>query len=192
MRKTVMLVLAALLSGGAAVAQEPPPGGPLPGGPDSARLEQLRAEVERRFADRARLELGLDDAQMARLRATNEKFMTQRRDLMLRQRDLRMALHLQMRPGVAANSDSVARLNETLRQNRARLFALEDEQEREMAGYLSPIQIAQYRELRERLMQRVNELRRDRPGGAVRPGGPGVRRPQGQGPRPGGQQRPPR
>ncbi len=152
----------ALLVGTAAVAQDVPPP------PDPARAEQLREAIERRFAEHVRTELGLNDEQMGRLHATNRKFAGERRTVMLRQRELRMALQQQMRPGVAADPDSVGRLNEALRENRSRLFELEQTQERDMAEYLSPVQVAQYRMLRERLLQRVEDLRRNRAG--VRPG----------------------
>ena len=95
--------------------------------------------------------------------------MRQRTELMMRQRALRMALEQQMRPGVAADADSVGRLNEALRDNRGRIFALEQEEDAKLSEFLNPVQVAQYRQLRERLAQRVNELRRRAgpgPGGA--------------------------
>lgn len=165
------LTALALLLPATALAQEPPPR------PDSARAERLRLQIEQRFSGYVRSELGLDDAQMIRLHETNERFFAERRTLALRQRDLRRALQLQMRPGVAADPDSVARLNQALRENRARLFELEQAQEREMAEYLTPVQVAQYRMLRERFLERVNQLRR----GGGPPGTPG--RPQRQRPR---------
>lgn len=158
----------ALLVGTVAQAQD------VPQQPDPARAEQLREEIERRFAEHVRTELGLNEDQMTRLHATNRKFAGERREVMLRQRDLRLALQQQMRPGVAADPDSVRRLNEALRGNRSRLFELEQTQERDMAGYLSPVQVAQYRMLRERLLQRVEDVRRNRagmrPGAGQRPG----------------------
>lgn len=141
-------------------------------GPDTVRAERLRRQIEQRFSTYVRSELGLSDEQMTQLHATNQKYFAQRRALALRQRDLRRALQQQMRPGMAADPDSVGRLNESLRENRARLFELEQSQEREMSGYLTPVQVARYRMLRERFMERVNQLRRRGVGG---PGGPGMR-----------------
>ena len=100
-------------------------------GADSARAERLRQQIEQRFSGYVRAELGLNDEQMARLHVTNGKYFTQRRELALHQRELRRALQQQMRPGIAADPDSVARLNQALRENRARLFELEQSQERE-------------------------------------------------------------
>ncbi len=151
---------------------------------DTARAERLRRQIEQRFSTYVRSELDLSEEQMSQLHATNEKYFAQRRDLALRQRDLRRALQLQMRPGVAANADSVGQLNEALRENRARLFELEQAQEQEMSAYLTPVQMARYRMLRERFMERVNQLRRRGTGGPGAPGGPGMRGqrpPDGQG-----------
>jgi len=142
---------------------------------DTVRAERLRRQIEQRFSTYVRTELDLSDEQMSQLHATNEKYFTQRRDLALRQRDLRRALQQQMRPGVAADPDSVGQLNAALRQNRARLFELEQAQEQEMSAYLTPVQMARYRMLRERFMERVNQLRRRGAGGPAGPGAPGMR-----------------
>jgi hypothetical protein len=117
---------------------------------------------------------------MEQLRAHQGTFMRQRRELLLRQRDLRMALQQQMRPGVAADADSVGRLNDALRQNRGRIFALEQDEEAKLSEFLTPVQVAQYRQLRERFVERVNELRRRGGSGSAggRQGQPGRQRPR--------------
>jgi hypothetical protein len=154
MRHALVWLIAACLMAPGGAAQEPPR--PL----DSARVDALRREVERRFGERVRMELALSDRQMEQLRDHQGTFMRQRRELLLRQRDLRMALQQQMRPGVAADADSVGRLNDALRENRGRIFALEQDEEARLSEFLTPVQVAQYRQLRERFLERVNELRR--------------------------------
>lgn len=149
-------LLAWCLLAPAGAAQDPP----RP--PDSARVEALRREVERRFGERVRMDLALSDRQMGQLRAHQETFGSQRRELLRRQRDLRWALQQQMRPGVAADADSVRRLNDALRENRGRIFALEQDEEAKLSAFLTPVQAARYRQLRERFVERVNELRRRR------------------------------
>lgn len=132
--------------------------------PDSARASQLRAEVERRFAARVQRQLELTNDQASKLRATQQRFAPRRRALWERQRSLREALASQMRPGIAAEPDSVVKLMDQLRVGRTQLLALEEEEDRDMAGYLSPVQRAQFQLLRERFLRRVQELRRDRTG----------------------------
>src|SRR2546425_3267081 len=67
-----------------------------------------------------------------------------------------------MRPGVAANADSVRRLMDGMRAGREQMLKIERDEDREMGGYLNPVQRARYQQLRERFMQRVNEMRAER------------------------------
>lgn len=164
-----LLLVVALVVAPAVAAQEPP---------DSGRAEELRAEIERRFAERVRGELGLSDDQATRLRATQETFGERRRALMRRQFERRRALQEQMRPGVAANPDSVKRLLDGINEGRAEMLKLEQEEDREMTGYLSPVQRAQFQMMRQRFLQRVEQLRERR---GMRPG---MGRPRPEGRRP--------
>jgi len=156
--------------------------------PDSARAEQLRSEIERRFGERVRAELALTDDQATRLKATQERFGERRRALMRQQMERRRALQGQMRPGVEANADSVRKLMDAMHAGRQELLRVEQDEDKEMAGYLTPVQRAQFQMMRQRFVERIQEVRRERAG--MRGQG-GAGRPEGQRPRQGGQ-RPPR
>ena len=169
MKRILWVVVAALAP--ALAAQNPPDTS------EQAQAEQLRAEIQRRFNERVRSELKLTDEQTAKLRATQDRFGAQRRDIFERQRGIHEALQDQLQPGVAANSDSVRRLMDAREQNRQSLAKLEQDEDREMAGYLTPVQRARFQIMRQRLMERVAELRRQR--ARERMMGPGPRRPQG-------------
>src|SRR5207249_10643826 len=88
------------------------------------------------------------------------------------QADHRQALDRQMQPGIAANADSVQFHLQALQRNEERRVRLQQDEDREMAGYLTPVQRAQYQMLRDRLTYRLNELRRQRQGGGM--GAPGM------------------
>jgi Spy/CpxP family protein refolding chaperone len=176
----VTLALASTLS-----AQEPV----TPARPDTAEAERLRAQIEERFSQRVQEELRLTPDQAAKLRASQEKFGGQRRTLMRQQIERRRALDDQMQPGVAANADSVKRLMEANQNGRAQMLKLEQDEDREMATYLTPVQRARYQQMREGLMRRVMEMRAQRRGGGGRMGpgmgqGGGGRRPGAAGARP--------
>ena len=141
---------------------------------DSARRAQLEERIEQRVEEWLRRDLDLTDEQVVKLRATHQKFGPRRREVVQRQRDLRVALGDQMRPGIAADPDSVRRLNDALVENRARIFQLEQDQAREMEAYLSPVQVARYWMIRERVRERVGDVRRN--WGRDR-SGPGARSP---------------
>lgn len=160
------LALSLVLAPGLA-AQEP-----TPARPDTAEAERLRARIEERFSQHVQQELRLTPDQAAKLRASQERFGTQRRALMRQQLERRRGLEDQMQPGVAANADSVKRLMDGMQAGRATMLKIEQDEDREMAGYLTPVQRARYQRMREMLMRRVNEMREQRRG-QMGPGGPG-------------------
>ena len=129
---------------------------------DSGRTEQLRHRVEGRFAERVREQLQLSDDQMNRLRGTARTYGARRRELAGREREIRTALAEQLRPGVAADQDSVSRLTDALVEIRdEQVHTLQDEN-REMAEYLTPVQRSQLFVMRERLIRRAREIRQER------------------------------
>jgi hypothetical protein len=168
-------ILFALLAGLSmpAVAQEPLDE------QDTTGAELLRQEIERRFADRVRQNLGLNDDQMTKLRATNERYGPRRRQLIREWLGYELALRRQMRPGVAANSDSVRIYMDGQQRVRAAQLALDQDVDKEMASYLTPVQRAQYHMMWRNFLQRVNELRQGRQN---RLGGQRPFRPRGQRP----------
>jgi hypothetical protein len=131
--------------------------------PARPRLEELRRRVRERFAQRIQQDLRLSPDQVQRLRATVGTYAGRRRDLQVRQRDLRQALGGELRPGVAPSPDSVARLTDKLLDVRVRYAESFREEQRELARYLDPVQRAKLMLLRERLTNRAREFRRRRP-----------------------------
>ena len=99
-------------------------------------------------------DLGLTDDQAAKLHATHERFEPQRRKIMERGRAIHEALRGQLQPGVAANADSVTKLLDARQQNRAALMQLGREADKELAGYLTPVQRARLEMKRERIRAR--------------------------------------
>ena len=132
------------------------------GEPDPERAERLRQQVEGRFAERVKERLQLSDDQMTRLRGTARTYGARRRELTERESEIRTALGEQLRPGVAANQDSVSRLTDALVAIRdSHAHALRDEN-REMSQYLTPVQRSQLFVMRERLVRRAREIRDER------------------------------
>jgi len=84
-------------------------------------------------------------------------------------RALKRALADQMRPGVAANSDSVNRLTQRLLDLRVTYAESYRNEYREL-GFLTPVQRAQFVALRERVLDSVRRMREERRGA----GGPGA------------------
>ena len=147
--------------------------------PDPVRAERLRQQIEQRFGERLKEELGLTDEQVSRLRVSLAALAAKRRGLEEDERRTRQALASQLRPGIAANPDSVARLVDALTNHRVVFAQTFKDEMRELSTILNPVQRGQYLMLRDRLMQRAQELMQNRMGNqppAQQPMGPGRRR----------------
>jgi len=131
-------------------------------GPGRPRADELRHRVRERFTERVQQQLDLSQDQMSRLRSTVGTFAAERRELETHQRAVRDALAGQLRPGVAASKDSVARLTDSLLALRVRYLESFRAEQQEMAAYLDPVQRARLLVMRERLLDRARELRHRR------------------------------
>jgi hypothetical protein len=133
--------------------------------PDPIRAERLRQQIEERFGARVKEELGLTDEQASRLRVSLAGIAARRRGMEQDERRLRQALAAQLRPGVAANQDSVAKLVDALTSHRVAYAQTFKDEMREISTILNPVQRGQYLMLRDRLMQRAQEIMQDRRAG---------------------------
>jgi hypothetical protein len=130
--------------------------------------EQLREQVVRRFLDNYRTQAGLTDEQYGQLEAVVHRQWQARRELQERERAIVGSLQRQLRPGVAADRDSVSRLLDQLTTlQRERVERLEVEQG-EVKAFLDPVQRAQLvlawarleRQVQELIQQRMNQAPR--------------------------------
>ena len=138
---------------------------------DTVAAAQLREQIEQRFAERVRARLALSDDQMKRLQAVHQRFGPQRRELARRYVENERALRGQMRPGVAANPDSVRAYLDVQQRLRAEQLELERAEDRELSTFLTPVQRAQLLQMRRNLQSFVNRVREGRQGqGRVRDG----------------------
>jgi hypothetical protein len=123
---------------------------------------QMLQTLERRFWSRVVEDLGLTGDQTSRLRETVREFSQQRRELERTERELKQALARQLRPGIAADQDSVAYLTDALLQLKVDYAASFRDEHREVGSYLNPVQQAQLLVVRERLMQRIRAIQQQR------------------------------
>lgn len=134
------------------------------------REMQLLRMIEERFAAQVQQELALNDEQLVRVRRILTASAMRLRQLESQERGVQMALRHQLRPGVAAQTDSVVRLLDRLTSLRVEVAQAAGEEIRELAAVLSPVQQAQYVLMRDRLRARAQELRMQR-GPMTPPGG---------------------
>jgi len=151
------------------------------GAPNADRAAAIRAQIEERWGQRVQAELGLTDQQMDRLRTAQRANQDRHRDLNQREADLIRGVMDQLRPGVAANSDSLNRALDGIAAIRVQRAQAEQQELRDLSQFLNPVQRARLMLMRQQLMNRIDQIRR---GGApgmgagfgqgMGPGGPGM------------------
>lgn len=129
---------------------------PPPGGKRAALEQQFRERTARLTQQR----LGLTDQQLRRLEQTNARFAPQLRQLLTQERDVRRQLRQEMMAGNAANQQHVSELlDAAIRLQKQRIAIVEAEQ-KDLAGFLTPIQRARYIALQNQFRKRAEELSR--------------------------------
>ena len=147
----LVILVAALVAGAAPLAAQRSAGGGVPARP---AMERLANAVARR--------LNLDADQAQRLQTTTRRFATDREQLMRQERQARQALRAQLAAGQAADQQAVGRqLDDLLRLQQRRVQLLSDEQ-RELAGFLSPVQRAEFLGMQERAFRAAQQIRQQR------------------------------
>ena len=130
-----------------------PPGGNNP------RRQMLEQRLRERTGEIVQRRLQLNDAQMKQLQTTNRQFEQQRGTLLMREREIRRALRSEILSGDKANQQKVAQLlDQTMQMERQRLDLMQNEQ-RELARFLTPVQRAKLFGLQNELRRRTQELR---------------------------------
>jgi len=142
---------------------------------DGAEAGQLRAQVRRRWAEHVRTTLGLSDEQAGKLDATERRFEEQRQPIRARQRQLNQTLNAEL-DAQSPNEERVKQLMSEREQNQLKLQQVNRDEDREMQGYLTPVQRARYQDERRRFqrsianaVQQQRERRQNRPAPPARP-----------------------
>ena len=160
------LLTALSLSAASALAQAR---GRAPGAQGRQRA-QLEDQLRQRMGAMVKQQLQLTDAQANRLQSTNQRIDAKRRPLVQRERQLRGSLRQQLARGANADESAVAAaLDELLTVHRRRMELVEAEQ-RELAGFLSPVQRARYLALQENWRRRIEERLAEDRGSVGQPG----------------------
>lgn len=158
MKRLVWMLLLAVAP--ALVAQEPGDSGqgPPASGPEA---QQIRRQIRQRWNEHVRSTLGLTDDQNTKLQATEERFEGQRQPIRARQREINQALNAELASGTP-NQDRVKQLINERQDNQLKLQQVNRDEAREMQGYLTPVQHAQYQEERRKFQERIAQVRQQR------------------------------
>jgi len=129
---------------------------------------QLQQQVVERFMENVRVQAGLSEAQMERVRDVARQSFEDRQALAERERDTWRALEGQMRPGVAADADSLGALMDQLLTIQEERVAQARREQATYAEFLTPVQRAQLTIAWHRLHLQIERIRVG-PGPARRP-----------------------
>jgi len=162
------LVCAALVASTLALSPRAEAQRPVPDSAPAGR-DALEQRVRQRMAAVVQQRLGLNADQMRRLGEVNRDMESQRRLLQEQERDVRVGLRAEVVRGDSANQDRVARFLDQLIDVQRRRIELLSREQRALAGFMTPVQRAQYLAIQDQVRRRMEEMR-GRPGRGQRRG----------------------
>ena len=133
-----------------------------PAGAQQRDRDTIQGQVIDQFMNNLRQQAGMDDEQFERFRLVAQRGFAERRRIQNGQRRILRDLQNQMRPGVAADVDSVEVLIEVLLQSRQATVDYDRAEQEELAEFLTPVQRAQVVMQLSRLQQRIEQMIRQR------------------------------
>jgi hypothetical protein len=148
-----LTTLALALGGATAYAQ--PVKAPVTTKATRPALEQ---QFRERVAKLTQNRVGLDDGQMAQLEQSNARFAPRFSQVVAQERETRRQLRLEMTSGGQPNQQHVSDLlDASLRLQKERIAIIEEEQ-KDLARFMNPVQRARYIALQQQFRRRAQEL----------------------------------
>ena len=132
------------------------------GGRQPNRTQQLQQQIRRSLWRVTKQRLGFSDEQMLRLERTSQRYDQQRRALAQQERAQRVALRTEMLADTAANQAAIAEALDQIHAAQVRRVALQGEEQKELATFMTPLQRATFTTLQEQVRRRLQELARAR------------------------------
>lgn len=128
--------------------------------------QQLQRRIRERLWQLTQRRVGLTDEQMNRLAPVHQRFESQRRVITREERQTRIALRDALRDSTHADQAQVSRYLDQLVQLQRQRSNLIEQEQKELAEFMTPVQRARYTALQEQIRQRVQQLARQNRGGA--------------------------
>jgi Spy/CpxP family protein refolding chaperone len=128
------------------------------GGAQQPNRGILEQRLRERVAQVTRNRLGLDDAQMTKLQGVNSNYAPRLGDLQMKERETRQQLRRQMTAPTPDQTEVGRLLDSLLGLQRQRISLMESEQ-KDLSGFLTPVQRAKYMALQAQIKRRADQLR---------------------------------
>lgn len=142
---------------------------PQPRAEQAPRRDILEQRFRQRTEQVVRERLNLNDDQVSRLRAVNADIGGKRNALVDQERSVRSSLRDEMSKGNGADQNRVAQLMAQAHDLQVKRFALQQDEQQQLSGFMSPIQVAQYVGLQAQMRQRIREMQKGDPNGQPNP-----------------------
>lgn len=152
LRSFSLAVIAVAAFSATAFAQEREPAGQNP------RREMLEQRLRERTGEIVQRRLQLTEDQMRQLQTTNRQFEARRAELISREREIRRDLRTQMIAEKPDQAKVSQLLDQTMQLERQRLDLVQNEQ-RELAKFMTPVQRARLFAIQAELRRRAQEMR---------------------------------
>ncbi len=124
--------------------------------------QMLQQQVMQRYMQNYKQQAGLNDEQFQDFTQLTERAFNERRELQQRERVLWQALEGQMKPGVAADGDSLVSLIGAIFDVQEELIETERRNQADLAEFLTPVQRAQLMLSQRRLQHNIQNVMRNR------------------------------
>jgi Spy/CpxP family protein refolding chaperone len=124
-------------------------------------MREVRQAIERVI----RAQVKPTDAQMTQLQAVDRKYEPQKVQLNREELDVRRQLRNAMMDSTNVDENRISQLLDRLVQFPVRRAALMESEQKELAGFLSPLQRARYGAIQEQLRRRIEQGRGGPPPG---------------------------
>jgi hypothetical protein len=154
MTMSLRLTLLALALGGAA-ANAQPVKVPVTTKANRPALEQ---QFRERVAKLTQNRVGLSDAQMAQLDQSNSRFAPQLAQVAAQEKETRRQLRMEMTSGAQPNQQHVSDLLDASLGLQKQRIAIIEEEQKDLARFMSPVQRARYIALQQQFRRRAQEL----------------------------------
>ncbi len=165
------------------LAQSGPPQSRQQRGTSTRGDREMEQQVQRRIGAMLKARLSLTDEQLTQLEEVTKKLDRDRRSVRSEEYRLRSTMRAQLLAGDSASNDTIALLLERMPRLERRKIELMENEQKELAQFLSPLQRARYISLQEEIRRNMDEIREKREG---TPSSSGGRPPYGRTPPPTG------
>ena len=128
----------------------------------NANRPVLEQQFRERVAKLAQQRIGLSDAQMTQLEQSNSRFAPQLNQVAEQERETRRQLRMEM-TAPSPNQQHVGQLLDQALQLQKQRIAIVEQEQRDLARFMTPVQRARYIALQQQFRRRAQELARQDP-----------------------------